>query len=49
LPVALKIENFKNFRLFAENGCVAADVIADDGWIYDTDRTMFLGACLTQL
>jgi beta-glucosidase len=32
-----------------ENGCAAADVIADDGHIYDTDRVMFLRACLTQL
>jgi beta-glucosidase len=32
-----------------ENGCAAADVIADDGNIYDTDRVMFLRACLTQL
>jgi beta-glucosidase len=32
-----------------ENGCAAADVIADDGKIYDTDRVMFLRACLTQL
>jgi beta-glucosidase len=32
-----------------ENGCAAADVIADDGNVYDTDRVMFLRACLTQL
>jgi beta-glucosidase len=32
-----------------ENGCAAADVVADDGHIYDTDRVMFLRACLTQL
>jgi beta-glucosidase len=32
-----------------ENGCAAADVIAEDGNVYDTDRTMFLRACLTQL
>ncbi|MGN6171117.1 MAG: family 1 glycosylhydrolase, partial [Solirubrobacteraceae bacterium] len=32
-----------------ENGCAAADVIATDGHIYDTDRVMFLRACLTQL
>jgi beta-glucosidase len=32
-----------------ENGCAAADVVADDGRIYDTDRVMFLRACLGQL
>jgi beta-glucosidase len=32
-----------------ESGCAAADVIADDGNIYDTDRVMFLRARLTQL
>jgi beta-glucosidase/6-phospho-beta-glucosidase/beta-galactosidase len=26
----------------SENGCAAADVIAADGKIYDTDRVMFL-------
>jgi beta-glucosidase len=32
-----------------ENGCAASDVVADDGRIYDTDRVMFLRACLGQL
>jgi beta-glucosidase len=32
-----------------ENGCASDDVIADDGRIYDTDRIMYLRACLTQL
>ena len=32
-----------------ENGCAASDVIADDGRVYDTDRVMFLRACLGQL
>src|SRR5262245_56213884 len=32
-----------------ENGCAALDVIADDGRVYDTDRVMFLRACLTEL
>ena len=32
-----------------ENGCVTDDVLADDGTVYDTDRIMFLRACLTQL
>ena len=32
-----------------ENGCAAADVVADDGHVYDSDRVMFLRACLTQL
>jgi len=32
-----------------ENGCSALDVIADDGKVYDSDRVMFLRACLTQL
>jgi beta-glucosidase len=32
-----------------ENGCAAADVVADDGRVYDSDRVMFLRACLTQL
>ena len=32
-----------------ENGCAASDVVADDGGVYDSDRVMFLRACLTQL
>jgi beta-glucosidase len=32
-----------------ENGCAASDVVADDGKVYDSDRIMFLRACLTQL
>jgi beta-glucosidase len=32
-----------------ENGCAATDVVSDDGRVYDTDRVMFLRACLTQL
>ena len=32
-----------------ENGCAAADVVAPDGRVYDTDRVMFLRACLGQL
>lgn len=32
-----------------ENGCAADDVVADDGRIYDTDRVMFMRACLGQL
>jgi beta-glucosidase len=32
-----------------ENGCAASDVVAEDGWVYDTDRVMFLRACLAQL
>ena len=32
-----------------ENGCAADDHPADDGRIYDTDRVMFLRACLGQL
>jgi beta-glucosidase len=32
-----------------ENGCATDDVVADDGRIYDTDRIMFLRACLTEL
>lgn len=32
-----------------ENGCAGADELADDGRIYDTDRVMFLRACLGQL
>jgi beta-glucosidase len=32
-----------------ENGCAASDVISDDGKVYDTDRVMFLRACLDQL
>ena len=32
-----------------ENGCAASDVVAEDGKIYDTDRVMFLRACLGQL
>jgi beta-glucosidase len=32
-----------------ENGCAASDAIADDGRVYDSDRVMFLRACLGQL
>ena len=32
-----------------ENGCAAADAVAADGRVYDTDRVMFLRACLAQL
>jgi beta-glucosidase len=32
-----------------ENGCRAADVVAEDGRVFDTDRVMFLRACLRQL
>jgi beta-glucosidase len=32
-----------------ENGCGAADMLANDGRVYDTDRVMFLRAYLTQL
>jgi beta-glucosidase len=32
-----------------ENGCAALDVVAEDGRVYDTDRVMFLRACLGQL
>jgi beta-glucosidase len=32
-----------------ENGCAAADVVAEDGNVYDSDRVMFLRACLGEL
>ncbi|WP_051389974.1 GH1 family beta-glucosidase [Bradyrhizobium sp. Ec3.3] len=32
-----------------ENGCGASDVVAKDGRVYDSDRVMFLRACLGQL
>ena len=32
-----------------ENGCAASDVVADDGRVYDSDRVMFMRACLGQL
>src|SRR5262249_15450484 len=32
-----------------ENGCSAQDAVADDGRVYDSDRVMFLRACLEQL
>ena len=32
-----------------ENGCAASDVVAENGKVYDSDRVMFLRACLTQL
>jgi beta-glucosidase/6-phospho-beta-glucosidase/beta-galactosidase len=31
------------------NGCAASDVVAEDGGVYDSDRVMFLRACLGQL
>src|SRR5690606_24464438 len=32
-----------------ENGCAASDVVADDGRVHDSDRVMFMRACLGQL
>jgi beta-glucosidase len=32
-----------------ENGCAAADTVAEDGRVDDSDRVMFLRACLDQL
>jgi beta-glucosidase len=32
-----------------ENGCSSADVLAEDGQVYDTDRVMYLNAYITQL
>jgi len=32
-----------------ENGCGASDSVAEDGRVYDSDRVMFLRACLGQL
>jgi beta-glucosidase len=32
-----------------ENGCAAEDALAEDGRVYDSDRVMFLRACLGQL
>jgi beta-glucosidase len=32
-----------------EDGSGASDVVADDGRVYDSDRVMFLRACLAQL
>jgi beta-glucosidase len=32
-----------------ENGCAASDIVAEDGRVYDSDRVMFLRACLGQL
>jgi beta-glucosidase/6-phospho-beta-glucosidase/beta-galactosidase len=32
-----------------ENGRAASDVVADDDKVYDSDRVMFLRACLGQL
>jgi beta-glucosidase len=32
-----------------ENGCAAADELAEDGNVYDTDRVMYLRNCLTHL
>jgi beta-glucosidase/6-phospho-beta-glucosidase/beta-galactosidase len=32
-----------------ENGCAAADQLSEDGHVYDSDRVMFLRACLGQL
>ncbi len=38
-----------NSIFITENGCAAADVLADDGRVYDTDRIMFMRANLEQL
>jgi beta-glucosidase len=32
-----------------ENGCATSDVVAGDGKVDDSDRIMFLRACLAQL
>src|SRR5262249_17492919 len=32
-----------------ENGCAASDVVVEDGRVYDSDRVMFMRACLDQL
>ncbi len=32
-----------------ENGCASSDAVAADGKVYDSDRVMFLRACLSQL
>lgn len=32
-----------------ENGCGASDTVAEHGRVYDSDRVMFLRACLAQL
>lgn len=32
-----------------ENGCGASDAVAEDGKVYDSDRVMFMRACLGQL
>ena len=32
-----------------ENGCAASDVVSEDGRVYDSDRVMFMRACLGQL
>jgi beta-glucosidase len=32
-----------------EDGCGASDAVAEDGRVYDSDRVMFLRACLGQL
>ena len=36
-------------RSRTENGCAASDVVAEDGQIYDSDRVMFMPACLSEL
>jgi beta-glucosidase len=38
-----------NTIFVTENGCAALDQVADDGQVYDSDRIMFLRACLGQL
>src|SRR5262245_59849201 len=44
-----QIEGGANEIFITENGCASDDVPADDGKVYDTDRIMYLRACLTQL
>jgi beta-glucosidase len=46
--IAAEVWGIKEIYI-TENGCSAADVVAADGQIYDTDRVMFLEAYLTQL
>jgi beta-glucosidase len=49
VEAAEKATRERNAGFITENGCAAADVVAEDGRVYDSDRVMFLRACLGQL
>jgi len=46
--IAAEVWNVREIYI-TENGCSSADVVAQDGQIYDSDRVMYLNAYMTQM